>query len=191
MNDRALYHRSMSLPPWAALAATAAGLGLFAYLVLRARRFLELRRLRRRFARGARGQREARDLLQREGYEVLAEEHEVEAVIDVDGEPLPYSVRVDYMVRRGSAIYGVEVKTGDKATDPLYRPTRRQLLEYSHLLDVDGLYLLDMEARRMMRIRFRGAGQRRRGRWALALVILGFVLGAAAALFVQGGGPWP
>jgi len=181
----------MSTQSLAALGALALGLATFAWLVLRVRRYLELRRLRRRFARGAEGQREATDFLQRRGFEVLAEEHQIPGRLEVDGEPRDYKVRVDLLVRRGRRVYGVEVKTGSKATDPLYRPTRRQLLEYSHLLSVDGLFLLDMDARRLMRIRFCSPGRQRAGRrlW-LMMLIAGFVLGVAATLLLQGA-RWP
>ena len=171
----------MSLESWAALAAVSAVLTSFAWLVLRGRRYLKLRKLRRRFARGAQGQREATGFLQRRGFEVLAEEHEVPGRLEVDGESRDFKVRVDFLVRKGRRVYGVEVKTGSKATDPLYRPTRRQLLEYSHLLEVDGLFLLDMDAHRLMRIRFCSADRRpgKRGIW-LVMLVAGFVLGVAA-----------
>lgn len=182
---------AMSPQHWAALAAAAAGLAFFAWLVLRARRYLELRRFRRRMRRGAQGQREAVDFLQRRGFEILAEEHELHGVLEVDGEPLDYAVRVDFLVRKGRRLHGVEVKTGEKATNPLHRPTRRQLLEYSHLLDVDGLYLLDMDAPRLMRVRFCDAQPRRRGRWVWpVLLMVGFALGAVAAALLLGGGRW-
>ena len=179
----------MSPQQWAVLAAAVVGLAVFAHLVLRARGYLELRRLRRRFTRGARGQKAARKLLARRGFEVLDEEHQVTGEVEVDGRAHPYTVRVDYLVRQGGRLYGVEVKTGEKAPDPLHRPTRRQLLEYSHLLEVDGLYLLDMEARRLMRVRFPRASRRRGGRWLLTL-LLGAALGAAAAVTLLDG-RWP
>ncbi len=185
---RPRYCCSMSTEQWAALAAAVAGLVLFAHLVLRARGYLELRRMRRRFARGARGQKAARKLLARRGFEVLDEEHEVTGEVEVDGRPQPYTVRVDYLVRQGGRVYGVEVKTGEKAPDPLHRPTRRQLLEYSHLLGLDGLYLLDMERRRLMRVRFPGAA-RRRGGWLIVLLV-GAALGAAAVMLLDGRWPW-
>lgn len=166
------------------LAGVVLGLALFCWTILRLRRWAELRRVRRRFRRGARGQRKARGFLQRRGFEILAEEYELEAHLEVDGELHPYQVRVDYLVRRGGRVYGVEVKTGSRAPDPLHRPTRRQLLEYSQLLDEDGLYLLDMEQRRLMRVRFRGPRRRGGSGWLLAL-LCGFVLGAAAAFLLQ------
>ena len=185
----------MSLQTWAALVAVVAGLALLVAAVLRVRRYLELRRLRRRFARGAEGQREARDFLRRRGFELLAEEHEVTGLLEVDGEARPYDVRVDYLVRRGRRLYGVEVKTGSKATDPLYIPTRRQLLEYSHLLDVDGLYLLDMDAKKMMKIQFVHPARRRGAWWFWLVLLVGALLGAAATLALGGPGAlgerWP
>lgn len=157
-------------------------LGL-AWLVLAARARLEAWRFRRRVRRGMRGQGRARALLERSGYEVLAEEHPASGEVEVDGRATPYTVRVDYLVRRKGRTFGVEVKTGARAPDPMHRATRRQLLEYSRLLDVDGLLLLDMEARQLMEVRF----PRRRGRssGAMLLLGLGFVLGLAVAVLLR------
>jgi hypothetical protein len=165
-------------------AASLLGLALFAALVLRVRRVLERRRAARRFRRGARGQQRARAFLERRGFEILAEEHAASAEVEVDGRALPYEVRVDYVARRRGRLYGVEVKTGERAADPLHRPTRRQLLEYSRVFPFDGLYLLDMDAVHLMRIAFpraRGPGV---GALVLALT-LGFLLGAVTLLLLS------
>jgi hypothetical protein len=151
-------------------------------LALRAR--LEAWRLRRRRRRGALGQRRARTVLERHGFDVLAEEHPAAGALEVDGRTIPYTVRVDYLVRRAGRTFGVEVKTGERAPDPTCRATRRQLLEYSQLLDVDGLLLLDMEARRLMEVRFCGAS-RRRGLHPLLLLGLGLALGLVVATLLQ------
>jgi hypothetical protein len=90
-------------------------------------------------------------------------------------------VRVDYVTRRRGRLYGVEVKTGERATDPLHRPTRRQLLEYSRVFGFDGLYLLDMDARRLMQVAFPRQGRTRSSGPAVLLsLVLGFLLGAVA-----------
>lgn len=164
-------------------AAALAGLCLFAALVLRVRRALERRRVARRLRRGVEGQRRARAVLERAGFEVLAAEHAATAEVEVDGRARPYEVRVDYVARRRGRLYGVEVKTGERAVDPLYRPTRRQLLEYSRVFPFDGLYLLDMETERLLRIAFPAASYDRGGRAVLAL-LLGFLLGAVTLLWL-------
>jgi len=116
------------------LALILAGLITFAWLVLRLRRGIERRRVARRLRRGAQGQARARAFLERRGFEIVAAEQTGTGEVLVDGQSAPYEVRVDYVARRRGRLYGVEVKTGDRATDPLHRPTRRQLLEYSRML---------------------------------------------------------
>lgn len=163
----------------------AAGLLLgFVWLVLAARARVEAWRFRRRVRRGLHGQERARSLLERSGYEVLAQEHPASGEVEVDGRAMPYTVRVDYLVRRKGRTFGVEVKTGARAPDPMHRATRRQLLEYSRLLDVDGLLLLDMEARRLMEVRFPHRTGRS-SRTMLFLLGLGFVLGLAVATLLR------
>jgi hypothetical protein len=153
-----------------------------AHIALRSRAWLEARRLRRRLRRAARGQAQARRYLEQRGFSILAEEHEVAAELEVDGQRVAYSVRIDYLVGKGRRTYGVEVKTGERATDPANRSTRRQLLEYSQLLRpaLDGLFLLDMDTPRLMRIRFPDPAVPRSGRWLWVLGV-GFALGALAA----------
>lgn len=140
-------------------------------------------RWRRRLRRGRRGEEQAPALLEELGFEVLAAEERLEGVVEVDGEPRTFEVRVDFMVRRGRRIYAVEVKTGERAPDPLQRSTRRQLREYAALLGVDGLYLLDMEARELHDVRFpelatRG-GNLRAMLWALIGIVVGLLLSIA------------
>lgn len=162
------------------LALILCGLIAFGWLVLWARRGLDRLRLARRFRRGARGQARARAFLERRGFEVIAEEQAGTGVVEVDGQPAPYEVRVDYVTRRRGRLYGVEVKTGARATDPLHRPTRRQLLEYSRVFGFDGLFLLDMDARRLMQVAFpQQERTRSSGPTILFMLVLGFLLGAA------------
>jgi len=154
------------------------GLVAFAWLVLWSRRALERRRMRRRFRRGAAGHEAARGYLRQRGFQLLGEEVPLTAEVEVDGLMHPYELRLDFVVARGRRTYGVEVKTGEKATDPLYRDTRRQLLEYSHCgRGLDGLYLLDMETRNLMRVRFPGGAYQGRRGWLLGLA-LGLLAGA-------------
>ncbi len=169
-------------------AAIAAALLAGALLALLLARWWRRVRLARRFRRGLAGQAEARGLLARRGYELLAEELEAEGELLVDGERRSFSVRVDYLARRRGRLYGVEVKTGEKAPDPLAIPTRRQLREYQAVLgpELDGMLLVDMEARELHEVRF--PEPRRRGRWALALLV-GIALGAAAAVLLRGLSP--
>lgn len=164
------------------LAAILSGLVGFAWMVLVVRKEHAGWRVQRRLRRGVEGQRAARDFLEHQGFEILAEEHSATSEVKVDGQRSAFDVRIDFVARRRSKLFGVEVKTGEKAVDPLCRATRRQLLEYSQVFPLDGLYLLDMEAPRLMRVQFPSA-QGPRWRWPLALG-LGFVLGVAAVILL-------
>lgn len=160
---------------------SAAGGALVAWLILRVRRALDAWRLRRRFARGRSGHKKARRTLKSHGFEVLGEEVPIPGAVEVDGQRRGYELRIDFVVGKGRRTYGVEVKTGARAPDPMHRDTRRQLLEYSAHLGLDGLYLLDMEEGRLMRVRFPALQRRRGGGWILPM-LLGAALGVALAL---------
>ena len=113
-------------------------------------------RLQRRFGRARRLERRARWLLARRGYRVQAGQVERELALWVDGEAHRYGVRADYLVvdRRGRP-FVAEVKSGGLASDPLHTPTRRQLLEYQLAYhETEGVLLVDMERRRIRRVRF-------------------------------------
>lgn len=131
------------------------GLILGGVLVRWASRFLDRMRRKKRSRRGQKGQKQARKFLRKRGYKVLAENPAMKTRVEVDGETFTRKVMVDFLVEKGARTYVVEVKTGSNDTDPLHEATRRQLLEYATVYDdVDGLFLLDMETPRLMRIRF-------------------------------------
>jgi len=156
-----------------------AWLGIYGY------RNTKLFFMHRRFKRGARAEDEARDFLEDEGYKLLDEQKSLKPTVLVDGRPHEYSVRIDFVATRGRKIYGVEVKSGKAATHPTESSTRRQLLEYAHVYAFDGLFLLDMETPRLMKIEFPGHVPRQ-SRWAwLWLLAVGFVLGIAATILTQ------
>jgi hypothetical protein len=119
------------------------------------------------------------------GYRILEDQARREVALRVDGQARSYTLRPDYLVARGDRRFVAEVKTGRKAPDPCYAPTRRQLLEYEVCFPDHGLLLVDMEARRVHEVGWdevapvtgRAAPQRRR----LALWLgLAFALGLAA-----------
>ena len=75
---------------------------------------------------------------------MLAEAHEVE-----------FTLIADYLVERDGRRWVAEVKTGERALDLRHGPTRRQMLEYRHAFDVDGVLLVDAEGQQITRVRFR------------------------------------
>lgn len=174
---------------WALVIAGAALGAALVLLTLALGRAWRRQRWRRRLRRGRWGEEQAPALLEKLGFEVLAAEERLEGVVEVDGEARSFEVRVDFMVRRRRRIYAVEVKTGERAPDPLQRSTRRQLREYAALLGVDGLFLLDMEARELHDVRFpelaARVGSRRGLLWAVLLAVTaGLLLGFAAGLLL-------
>jgi hypothetical protein len=141
-------------------------------------------RLRRRFGiksrqqRALRGERAAERLLQSRGYAVEDAQVTHSYVLRCDGEPHSVQVRGDYLVCRGGRRYLAEVKTGTDAPRLTSAATRRQLLEYAHAYDVDGVLLVDMSAGEIRHIAFPAAHPGPRGALRLALALgLGCLLG--------------
>ena len=118
-------------------------------------------RRRRRQRRAQAGEREALRLLRAAGFELVDAQVGRELALEVDGAPAAYQVRVDFLVHdRRQRLFVAEVKTGPQATQPLYRPTRRQLLEYQlGFPEAAGVLLVDMELRLIRRVRFLGPPQ--------------------------------
>jgi hypothetical protein len=84
-------------------------------------------------------------LLIRQGYSIVERQVSRSWTVHVDGEAREASVRADLLVEKDGQTFVAEVKTGELAPDPLYPPTRRQLLEYLFVFDPDGLLLVDVE----------------------------------------------
>jgi hypothetical protein len=101
--------------------------------------------LRRRFLRGAQGERDAQTFLKRHGYVIIESQARRTLHMVVDGAPVAYEVRADFIARNRGKTFVVEVKTGTKAIDPASTDTRRQLLEYILAYDADGIRLFDAE----------------------------------------------
>ncbi len=101
-----------------------------------------------------RGESDAEALLVRRGFRVVSRQETRRFAVAVDGDEVEATCRVDLLVSRGDGTTWVaEVKTGDaaRATRP---STRRQLLEYALVFEVDGVLLVDMEAREVHEVTF-------------------------------------
>ncbi len=96
----------------------------------------------------------AERLLQRQGFSIVDRQVARSWSVDVDGEILEANVRADLLVEKGGRTFVAEVKTGSLAPDPLYPPTRRQLLEYLFVFDPDGLLLVDVDNRAVHEVVF-------------------------------------
>lgn len=135
-----------------ALAAFAAVAAFWLWL----ERALGRRAMRRRFENGAEGEKAARTLLVRSGFTIVGAQVAGGYVLAIDGEAIRISLRADYVVAKDGARFVAEVKTGDVAPRIETATTRRQLLEYQHAFDVDGILLVDADARRISRVDFVG-----------------------------------
>ncbi len=143
------------------------------------------RRSRRRVARARQGEIEGEALVRAQGYRILAVQPEYRWQLSVDGRPASVVLRPDLVVERDGRRFIADVKTGQSAPDPLSSATRRQLLEYLIACRVDGVLVVDMEARRIHSLVFPLRGARSgapapTGSWvALAF---GALLGAGLTL---------
>lgn len=113
------------------------------------------RAARRSIARiSARAERDAERLLHRAGYRVVERQVTGRWTLRIDGEPVPVTCRADLIVERRGRLLVAEVKSAGPALAPTTPATRRQLLEYAMAFDVDGVVLVDMQARSVVRVEF-------------------------------------
>ena len=112
------------------------------------------RRAVRRAARAGAGEVAAEALLESEGYRVLDRQVRCLWWIEVDGEEEEVELRADLLVERDGERFIAEVKTGERAPDPAFPPTRRQLLEYRLAFDPYGVLLVDVEAGEIFEVDF-------------------------------------
>lgn len=153
--------------------------------LLRARGWLRSWRARARGRRAREGERTGRALLERRGFEIVAEQVPGAIVLRVDGRESVHDLRADFLVERGGRRFVAEVKTGALAPSLDHAPTRRQILEYCAAFEVDGALLVDAEAGRVREIALpirlaRGA----RPSWLLVLA-LGVALGVLLAVALR------
>ncbi len=108
----------------------------------------------RRLRRAQTGEVGAERLLTRQGYRILQRQCHTPWSFFLDGEPVEVVSRADLLVERRGLRYVAEVKTGSRARNPKAPATRRQLLEYLMVYPVDGVLLVDMDARAVREVRF-------------------------------------
>ena len=136
------------------LVIVAAVLVALGALGLAARRWIRRLVRQRRWLRAQDAEGEAPRLLEKLGYGVLGAQVEGGYSLQVDGQPMAVSLRADYVVERRGRRYVAEVKSGKLAPRLDTAATRRQLLEYSMAFRVDGVLLVDGEARRVHHVEF-------------------------------------
>lgn len=124
---------------------------LFSYHLIK---FIKKIILKKRFKIGKIGEFEARNHLKNLGFTIIAEQASLISSMLIDKIKYYYEVKVDYIVQKGNIRSIVEVKSGDEAINPLNINTRRQLLEYMFLYNVDKTYLFDAKNKKLKEIRF-------------------------------------
>ncbi len=135
-------------------------------------------------------ERSARAWLEANGFRILEEQATRTAELIVNGTAQPFIVRADYLVARDGVRAVVEVKTGAVA-DPANRATRRQVLEYAWVYDVDAVYLFDADDERLIEIRVPSSAHAQEAAtetlrsWlpVSAALVAGLALGLTAAFY--------
>jgi len=153
---------------------------LTAILTLRLQRAIVRWRGRRRTLRGLRAERKAAAMVEAAGYRLHATQPEARYELRIDGRPQAVTVRGDLLAQRRGRWFLVEAKTG-QGVDPTLTSTRRQLLEYRHAFDVDGLLLADVEAGELRAVEFPPRRAPGRVAWLIAAFAAGGLVGAAAS----------
>lgn len=137
---------------WLATGAVAILVLLLCVLVLR--RWWRSLRARVRARRYLLGEAKAERLLVRRGYEIEERQCTTAWSLLVDGEEFDVRLRADLIVALAGRRYVAEVKTGKSAPNVTNVSTRRQLLEYRVAYDVDGVLLVNPEAKQILEIDF-------------------------------------
>ena len=109
---------------------------------------------RSRNRRALEGESYAEQLLQDEGYCIEDRQVMGSWCMWNNGEAEEVSVRADLLVSKRGRSFIAEVKTGRLAPDPCFPATRRQLLEYQMVFDVDGVLLVDVEDGLVLTVEF-------------------------------------
>jgi hypothetical protein len=97
----------------------------------------------RRVRRAAEGEKNAQKYLREHGFTILDEQVHIKKKINVDGTALPFTLRADFIVKKGGHCAIVDAKSGIEAADPVNPDTRRRMFEYSCYYDVDEVYIYD------------------------------------------------
>jgi hypothetical protein len=139
---------------WVVLATAGGGLALVQTARLWWRATSVRWRLQAQSARASAGEALAHKLLTKAGYRIEAAQATQRWTVHVDGKGAEVTLRADFVVTRRGRRYVAEVKTGDAAPDVAAPATRRQLLEYRCAFGVDGVLLVDAEAKRVYAVDF-------------------------------------
>ncbi len=143
-------------------------------------------KFQRRTERGRRAERDADEILEREGFSILERQASSLMKYTVDGEEQEAEVRADCIVAKEGVEYIAEIKSGTDAPNLSHAPTRRQLLEYALAFNNTRLLLVDMEAEEIREIEFPALRNFNRIPWRslLRYLMVAFLVGALAGGFL-------
>ena len=102
---------------------------------------------------GKKAEKEAVKLLEKNGFKILEHQYRMNGFILENGNKVDFFVQPDFLVSRDNKNYVAEVKTGISAFIS-ERNTRRQLLEYSRLLNSKQVLLVDITRKKIKLIEF-------------------------------------
>lgn len=103
--------------------------------------------------RALQGETDAADLLEQLGYIIVSRQERGTVRFFVDGQVHESTVRADLIVTKQGRTYVAEVKTGAQANVDLPN-VRRQLFEYHHVFQTDGILFVDMNTRSVSKVVF-------------------------------------
>ena len=126
----------------------------FSLVVIKIKKYLKYRKNKRCFKRGIKLEKAAAKFLEKKGFEILGQQVPFVHTYYVNGIKTESDLIVDYFVKKNGKYFVIEVKSGNSAISIANKNTRRQILEYSIAIPCDGVYLLDMENRKLQKITF-------------------------------------
>ena len=103
--------------------------------------------------RGKKGEQKAINILKKNNYEIIHEQEIIYGFLYENNKKIMYKIIPDFLVEKNGLRFLAEVKTG-KSANIENRYTRRQLLEYSHLLNTKVSLLIDTDKEVIKKINF-------------------------------------
>lgn len=147
-------------------------------LYLKIRSFLNNKKAKKRSVISKKAEKTAEKWLKRNGFQIVEKQQSRPLIIQTGQTRHRYSIRTDFLVKKGGQKYIVEVKSGQKNSQITNRDTRRQLLEYFLAYQSHGIILFDMEHKKFLEVKF--ILPHLHFRWVENLIF--FLLGALAIM---------
>ena len=153
-----------------------------AFIYYKILKFIRARLFKKRMKRGEIGEEIGKNYLKKHGFTIIEEQPRESSTILIDDTPNTYNVRADFLVERKGRRAIVEVKTGNISTNPTSTNSRRQLLEYSHIYNVDDLLFFNAESKKLQKISFPESERDINKTSLFTIFIIGAAFGAAVVV---------